>query len=356
MRALVIGTGWFGCEVAATLERMGIEFDMLDKNDTFFSESSSKSQNRLHFGGFHYCRSHDTRDECRKGYVNFMGMYPSFSEAIDSFYVVAAKSVLDYKTYKCIFEHEGSEFETRTVSDLRDRGIDFNNSFVDGSEIMLVKERWINFEKVKDHFASRFGEHLKTFNQSLLHVSEDGKRVYYDDLSYDVAFDCTYGKMFPFEKSVFEVCLTLVYHRKDDGRDKRSTAVTVVDGEFFSLYPYKRTLGLYTLTHVKYTPMFQTHSIDDAYSFVDRMDEKVIRDRRATIEDDVSNSYVNFLNTHEYVSHFVSLKTKFMDVGCDDRSTRIKTNGNVLSLCGGKITGACEIRDTVQHFLNRAQK
>ncbi len=350
MRALVIGTGWFGCEVAATLESLGIEFDMLDKNNAFFSESSSKNQNRLHFGGFHYCRSFDTRDECRKGYINFMDMYPSYSDAIDSFYVVAAKSVLDYRTYKSIFEHEGSEFETMTLSELRDRGIDLNNSFVDGFEIMVVKERWINFEKVKNHFASRFGGHLKMLDRSLLHVSEDGNRVYYDDISYDIAFDCTYGKLFPFEKSVFEVCLTLVYRRKDD-RDNRSPAVTVVDGDFFSLYPYKKSLGLYTLTHVKYTPMFQTHSVDDAYSFVDQVCEKAVRNRRSIIEDDVSKAYVNFLNTHEYSSHFVSLKTKFMDVGCADRSTRVKTNGNVISMCGGKITGACEIRNTVENFV-----
>lgn len=352
MRVLIVGTGWFGCEVASTLTHLDIEFDMLDESNTFFAGSSSKNQNRLHYGGFHYCRSYSTRDECRKGYDVFMNMYPTFSEKIESFYIVAAKSILDYKSYIAIFEHEGSEYEKKTVSDLRDRGIDFNNSFVDGQEILLVKERWINFEKVKEHFENRFGHHLLDYDKSLLHISEDGERIYNDDITYDIVFDCTYGKLFPFQNSIFEVCLTLIYKRCDDS-DIMSPAVTIVDGEFFSLYPYKRSASLYTLTHVKYTPMFQSSDMGKIKEFIGSIDEQSIKRRKCIIENDVSGGYINFLNTHEYSSYFISVKTKFMDVGCADRSNRTQNIGNVMSLCGGKITGACEIREVVSEFINK---
>ena len=202
MRVLVIGAGWFGCEVASTLEDMGIDFDMLDKTDSFFSGSSSKNQNRLHFGGFHYCRSYKTRDECRKGYDDFMKIYPDFSEDIDSFYIVAAKSVLDYKSYIAIFEHEGSEYQTKTIGDLRARGIDFNDSFVDGDNILLVKERWINFERVKEHFSEKFGHRLLYYHQDRLHISEDRERIYYGENIYDLAIDATYGQMIPLKHSI----------------------------------------------------------------------------------------------------------------------------------------------------------
>jgi len=47
MKVLIIGTGWFGCEVAIQLERMGVDFDMVDKSNRFFAGSSSRNQNRL---------------------------------------------------------------------------------------------------------------------------------------------------------------------------------------------------------------------------------------------------------------------------------------------------------------------
>ena len=81
MNVLIIGAGWFGCEVARELESMGLDFDLIDKNNAFFSGSSAYNQNRLHFG-FHYCRSAMTRAECRKGYETFLTRYPDLSEEV----------------------------------------------------------------------------------------------------------------------------------------------------------------------------------------------------------------------------------------------------------------------------------
>lgn len=36
MRALIVGAGWFGCEIARILEDNEIEFDIVDKTNTFF--------------------------------------------------------------------------------------------------------------------------------------------------------------------------------------------------------------------------------------------------------------------------------------------------------------------------------
>lgn len=78
------------------------------------------------------------------------------------------------------------------------------------------------------------------------------------------------------------------------------------------------------------------------------LSDKVVCDRRKEIEDDISHAYVNFLNTHEYSSHFVSFKTKFEDVGCVDSSMRVVRQGNIVSLCGGKITGACDVEGVIK--------
>lgn len=352
MRVLVVGAGWYGCEVARKLEEVGIDYDMIDRRNTFFAESSSKNQNRLHFGGFHYSRSHTTRVECRRGYDKFVKEYPQFSREVDSYYLVARESVLDFETYVAIFDHEGSPFTLQTLDTLTSRGICFSPSVVDGSRVLLVKERWIDFNLVRRHFQNRFGKKLKFFSEDLLTVSPDFEKIRYDKSEYDLMFDATYGKMFPFNNSVFELCLTLVYTRKDTTQ-KNSPCVTVVDGDFFSLYPYDVEKSLFTLTHVRYTPLFTSKRIDDVEKFqLDTGLHELIAQRRDLIEKDVCRWCTNFLDTHEYKEYFTSTKTKFNDVKCADRSMRECRRGNVVSVCGGKITGAFDVGDVVVESLH----
>lgn len=209
MRVLVVGTGWYGCEVARKLEALGVEFDIVDRTNDFFVESSSKNQNRLHFGGFHYSRSHVTRVECRRGYDKFVAEYPEFSQEVDSYYLVARESILDFETYLAIFNHESSPFTVQTLDTLTSRGIRFCPSVVDGSRVLLVKERWIDFEKVKQHFKKTFAHKLLAYSEQSLKVSPDFEEIVFDGFKYELMFDATYGKMFPLDNSVFEFCLTV---------------------------------------------------------------------------------------------------------------------------------------------------
>ena len=357
MRVLVVGTGWYGCEVARKLDELGVDFEMVDRRNDFFAESSSRNQNRLHFGGFHYSRSHVTRVECRRGYDRFVEEYPDFSKEVDSYYLIARESILDFETYLAIFKHESSPFTVQTLDTLTSRGIRFCPSVVDGSRVLLVKERWIDFTKVKKHFKTKFGPKLLAFSEGLLNVSPDFEDVVFDGSKYDLMFDATYGKMFPLDNSVFEVCLTLLYRRKDVSQ-RNSPSVTVVDGNFFSLYPYDVENNVFTLTHVLYTPLFSSTNLAEVETFSRQsISSQSISQRKALIEKDVCGWWPDFLVTHVYVDFFTSTKTKFIDVGCADRSMRECRRGNVVSVCGGKITGAFDVGEVVtNHVKNHVQR
>lgn len=350
MRVLVVGAGWYGCEVARKLDALGVDFDMVDRNNDFFGESSSKNQNRLHFGGFHYSRSHGTRVECRRGYHRFIREYPEFSRQVDSYYLVARQSILDFETYLAIFKHEGSPFTVHTLETLTCRGIRFFPSVVDGSKVLLVKERWIDFDRVKKYFQRKFGDKLLPFSAHKLRVCPDFEDIEFDGTRYDFMFDATYGKIFPLEHSVFELCVTLVYKRQDSTQ-KNSPAATVVDGEFFSLYPYDVDKNTFTLTHVRFTPMFSSPDIKEVETFSESISLSHVQQRRMIIESDVCGWCPDFKSTHEYVDYFLSTKTKFTDVGCADRSMRDCRRGNVVSVCGGKITGAFDVGDVVERHV-----
>lgn len=347
MRALIVGAGWFGCEIARILEDNEIEFDIVDKTNTFFSGSSSKNQNRLHFGGFHYCRSHSTRNECRVGFDNFIESHPELSEEVESIYIIVKKSTLDFKSYIAIFSHEKSIFEILPLNFTTDRSIILNENMVDGKNIVLVKERWINFIKAKEMFEKKFNHRLlKNYDQSKLSL----KDFKYDNIKYTHVFDATYGQLIQMKNSFFEACLTLIYKRKQLTNQK--VGITVVDGHFFSLYPYIPSQNLFTLTHVKLTPIFSSSNIEEVDSYVKNFSEEDVHKRRLCIEKDVCELYKSLLDTHEYHGFFISTKTKFKCNGFDDRSNRVIIKDGIMSICGGKITGSCDLKDSVNSYLN----
>lgn len=346
MRVLVIGGGWFGCETANILHEKNIDFDILDKTNGFFNGSSSRNQNRLHFGGFHYCRSYSTRKECRTGYDRFISSNPGISEEVDSIYIVAKNSVLDFETYIAIFEHEKSPFQKVTLSEIERRGMCMNKHMVDGDHVIIVKEHWINFKKAKEIFEKKYQHKLLEYDSKKLILGD----MKYGEKKYTHIFDATYGQLIPFKNSFFEACITLIY-KKTSETDDGKMGVTIVDGEFFSLYPYKPDENLFTLTHVKLTPMFKSTKIDEVNRYIASLTHSDINDRRYLIENNVSQFHTNLLNSYKYENFFISTKTKFNCNGCDDRSTRIQSKNNIMSFCGGKITGACDIKKDVLEFL-----
>lgn len=347
MKALIIGAGWFGCQIARILEDNGIEFDIVDKTNEFFSGSSSKNQNRLHFGGFHYCRSHSTRNECRVGYDNFIRDNPDLSEDVESIYIVVKKSTLDFKSYIAIFYHENSKFDILPLDFVKNRNIILNEEMIDGKNIVLVKERWINFIKAKEMFEKKFNNRLiPNYEKSKLSL----KDLKYDNVKYTHVFDTTYGKLIPMENSFFEACLTLIYKRKKEHQN-RNIGLTVVDGHFFSLYPYIPSENLFTLTHVKLTPIFSSPNIEEVECYINSFSEEDVYEKRLCIENDVCKLYKSLLDTYQYHGFFISTKTKFKCNGFDDRSNRVTINKGIMSICGGKITGACDLKECVNSYL-----
>lgn len=339
MNILVVGAGWFGCMVARELQSMGLGFDMIDKQNSFFAGSSANNQNRLHLG-FHYCRSFGTREECRKGYAAFMERFPELTEDVRSYYLVANKSLVDFKTYTAIFDNEGTQYETKTLQDLRDDGLELDSSFVNGSSVIVVKERWINHEKAKARFTSKFADRMIHFDPSQLSISGDCNHVSYGTKQYDLVFDATYGHLMRSPSSEYEVCLTLVYRKRAPVEGTPPVTLTVVDGAFYSIYLYRPGEQLYTVTHVDLTPMFSSECIRSVDEFINQTSVSDVTRRKESIEQSVCSSILNFKEAFEYHSYFVSVKTKYTDSGFADRSTRVDKRGRVVSVCGGKITGA----------------
>lgn len=304
MKVLILGCGWYGCHAASVLLRAGVTFDLWDTARTFFSGSSSKNQNRLHLG-FHYCKSHATRRECIDGYKRFIKLYGQFTLKIpQNIYFIDKNSILDFETYKIIF---ANDFRTPTQI-----SFDF---YVEKSKyqgVIAVDERYIDFEACRKHFEEMLGPYL---------LSDPPP----DQNIYDLIIDCTFQKT---DETFAEDCISHVYRYKHP--IKELFAITIVDGPFFSLFPYKD--NLFTLTDVEFTPYKH-------------------KDMRAHIEKKAKSYIPDFDSYFEYVESFMSHKIKPINNSNDDRSLIFKKHGKKIIVRGGKIGGIFAMEDMLKNIL-----
>lgn len=329
---VIVGAGWYGCRIAEILDSLNVKYVITDKTKSFFSGSSSKNQNRLHLG-FHYPRCKKTRDECVAGFKNFVDKkYPY--ESFFNVYAISKLSLIDAQTYLGIYEHDKINYAQINHDEITLRtGLQLNTSMF-YPEMVLCDEKYINFYKCKLHFEEKFRSKLETDGN--LDISNFDNPLYNGKPVIHV-FDCTYGNLIsPNEKHNVEVCCSAIYKYKENCL----FSFTIMDGSFFSIYPYEPDKQLFTLTHVKYTPVKVYESHEEASEYIDS-DKCSIDCQNAihAMECDVIEYMPNFRSLFEYVDCFVSKKTKFIDNGSDDRSVRIYTNDKTTSIIGGKITG-----------------
>jgi hypothetical protein len=338
-KVLIVGTGWYGCHAAMVLDKLGIDYDMVDKSNGFMVESSTKNQNRLHLG-FHYPRAYRTRHECIHGYREFCQAYPeSMIDVPKNLYLVAKDSMIDFQTYANIFAYEKTPFDIIQSSERAGMPFPWLEDRFDG--FMLTQERLIDNDRAAKMFDCTLRPRIiNNYKPSDLVITANSVTCKGKD--YALAIDCTYGQLLPQENTFFELSCTWLYTLQKAPIDATTTdlfAFTVMDGPFYSIYPYKPEQKLFTLTHVAYTPLMTSDNIDEIrkHQYTD-VPEQLIQEHRRMTEADVRISIPNFDEYFTYSGCFLSVKTKSR-LRADDRSMTVQTTQNVISFCGGKITG-----------------
>jgi len=330
---LIIGSGWYGCHAASLIKDKGYEFNLVDKTNQIFVASSSKNQNRLHIG-FHYPRSENTRKESVEGYKKFIKKYPKLSfEIKDNIYCISKDSVLDYPTYCKIMCNEKKYFEK--IDDLSNlqRKLDINIDLIDGA--IKTKERLINPEKVKNHFDKLLKGSLIKIN-----TAHDVEKI---TKNYDYVLDCTFGQRENFNDFKYELSICLMYKAKI-----KNYALTVMDGPFFSIFPYDLKENLYTLTHVNYTPVCVSDDINHINKVKNSFRQKHLARIIRNMEKETSCYIPNFNQIFSYNGYYLSTKTKTSQKS-DNRSLFWNIDDKKISFAGGKITGIFSMEEVIKN-------
>jgi hypothetical protein len=325
MKIAIIGAGWYGCHIGLSLKNKGVEIDIYEEESQIFTKASSNNQNRLHLG-YHYPRSYKTRSQARIGYSKFYSQYNKMCiEVKNNIYAVDNKrSLLDFETYKCIMSCSKLPVDKAIPLDLVDK---FSNL----SGFISTNEKLIDFNMVKDYFNNQLEEDL-IFDTKIKNIKEVEGAIIVNECEYDYVVDCTWGAFGGFykDKVYFEPCITYLY--------KKSTsddfALTIMDGDFISLYPYKD--DIYSLTSVKNTPMGNFNNYSAANFLIENMREGEVNSIRKLFEEEVYYYYPGFLDDFHYHSYYTSIKTK-KTVNNACREASISKKGREISVLSGKI-------------------
>lgn len=342
MRVLILGAGWYGCHAAAYLLRAGVDVHLVDQTDAFLQGASSRNQNRLHLG-FHYPRSARTRSECARGFHRMLAEYPGITHRVpNNLYLIARESRVDADTY----------LKTLGANPLstRDYGLPLavRDAAVQGAA--RTDERMVDPDAARLHFEGLLAGRLLRFRPDALQVTPCSVR--YGMLAFDCLVDCTYGQWDAPQEVYYELCLTLLY--RYTGHGVPDFGVTVMDGPFFSLYPYKPAERLYTLTDVALTPLYTAADYASVSDYARGVTEQEVARVQERIERRVAAYLPDFGACFARCGHLLSTKTKY-PTATDDRSMRhyIRHGGRVCGFYGGKLTGIFDMEPHLQQLVMR---
>lgn len=322
MKIAIIGGGWIGCHLAKNLMH-DHEVVLYEKQPELFTQTSFNNQNRLHYG-YHYSRNSKTRELCRVTFHRFLNEYGSFTKQISrNYYSISNKSLIDYGTFLEIFRNDPIEEVVNP----------FNN--LEGTVNTI--ERFIDFTNLKYYF-----------NSELKHITviEEINDLNSLKNQFDWVINCTNNHLLHDDSSFFELTLTLLY------RKIAATvfdSITIVDGDFFSIYPYDNER--YTVTDVQHTPICKFDSISDLYEF--QITDELVHIKTDLIQNKILSYFPDFLNHFKYNSYFTSVKSKLYSDFSGNRNPKIIVNDNIIACYTGKIQGIYLIQDQI---LNQIQK
>ena len=254
--ALIIGGGAYGCDIAAELKSMGFDRVVLaERESCLFGRASYANQARIH-NGYHYPRSITTAERSRINFERFVQDYPA---------AVLAKMVKLYAIAKDsrVSAHQFSVFCERIGAPCHAAPSQFENLFDPAfiEAVFVTEEFAFDATVLAGHMHERL-RHLRVD----VRLDTTARVIGSDSAGVDFElnglrgrarwlFNCTYsdlgrvgiGLETVIKREMAELALI------EPPSALNGLGITVLDGPFFSLMPFP-ALGMYSLSHVRYTP------------------------------------------------------------------------------------------------------
>jgi hypothetical protein len=337
--AVVIGGGFYGCEIALELRRMGLGRVLLVEREAETSRRASfVNQARVH-QGYHYPRSVQTAARSRQNFRAFVAAY-RFAVRSDfiNIYAIARSSQVAASQFAAFCGRVGLPCRKapRHILDLFDPTM-IEDAFVtrefvfDAAAIAASQRDQLRSANVQVRLMTTARITAALPNPRLLLMSPGMEP---ETIETYWAFNCTYASIeqtgvklrAPVKKEVAEMLLIA------PPRELAGIGVTVMDGSFFSTLPFP-ALGGYSLSHVRYTPHAATGQGEAPPAVPDSSHaDAMIRD---------SARYLPCLRNASVVRRLFETKAILTRNEDDDGRPilfeRLADNPRVVSILGGKV-------------------
>lgn len=341
--AIVIGGGFYGCETALELRRLGFARVMLfEREKKLLQRASFVNQARVH-NGYHYPRDFAT---ARKSCQNFEAFVDEYADAVqhdlESHYAIARGSRVTADQF--------ANFCERIGAPCRPSRRDIAQIFESGAIEQVFAVRELAFDTVR--IAARLSRQLAAARVDV-RLGSEARVTAQDDagVSLDLSgacaraayvFNCTYAEIemtgAPLRTGIRKELTEMVLIQPPP--QLRGKAFTVMDGPFFSTMPFPST-DLHTLSHVRYTP----HEASDAAN------GSMLRPTRSHAEEIIRDAsrYLPCLSRATVIRSIFEIKAVLVRSDKNDARPilieRSDGSGRVLSILGSKIDNVYELRD-----------
>lgn len=349
---LIIGAGFYGCEIALFLKRKGYKnILILEKENELLTKASYINQARVH-NGYHYPRDFLT---AYRSHENFYRFADKYSYAIDkNFKKIYAIAKVNSKTNARQFERFikkiGSPLKK---ADRKYRDL-FNANLIE--EVYEAEEYAFDAKKLREYLQKQLikekipvlfntkvekiekkGEHLKIYTNKKEFLADFVFNITYAGLNYILKNSDL--PLLPLKQEITETVLIF------PPKEIKGLGITVMDGPFFSTMPFPAE-NVYSLTHVRYTP--HTYWIDmENYVDPHKLEKEYkIQSNYLYMIKDVQR-YLPSLSTAKYIKSLYTLKTLLLQKEENDGRPILFAKDyylkNFYLILGGKIDNIFDI-------------
>jgi glycine/D-amino acid oxidase-like deaminating enzyme len=354
---VIVGGGFFGCRIAIELARQGSSVLVLERGPELMQRASYVNQARVH-GGYHYPRSMLTALRSR---VNLPIFSEEYADCIDSsftkYYAIASQfSKVSHQQFQLFCERIQAPIKPAPDAVRRL----FNPDLIE--EVFTVEEYAFDSEKIKQRLISEMNavgvtwrtrseaERVEQVGPNKLELAYTSGEVR-TAIATRKVYNCTYSRInelnrasgveeIPLKHEIAEIALI------EPPSEIQGTGITVMCGPFFSTMPFPPR-GLYSFSHVRYTPHTEWHEPSpesrDSYSYLSELKLKTAYPKMLAD----AKRYLPCLERSRYVESLYEVKTVLpKSEGDDSRPILFRPNHGMEGyscIMGGKLDNIYDV-------------
>ncbi len=344
MKIAIVGGGFYGTFLAHHLGPKH-EVTLFEQSKELMNRSAIFNQSRLH-AGFHYPRCLRTIAQTNEGYPRFVAEFGAFLRDIPrNVYAIRRDGKSRFAELKKNLAPYPTRFRETTAPAALKNPEEYE-------AFLEVDEKLILLDRLRAHLVAGLKATVVTGAEAIEIHSTTGAVKFRDGTvrKFDRVINATFtnpnlglpiesGFHFAYELAAM-VCL--------DSASGGESAITIIDGEYVSLYPNYE--GQDTLSSVRFTPFVRPTNrmeLEDAWRRRDqiakdeKVQEKILEDGRRYLELD------SVKNAHLWIAPKVKLRENFQS----GAPSEVRSSGKVISVFCGKLDSVYSVLDQVRGLL-----